>query len=365
MQKVSVSNVFKLSGAYIAYLIGSGFATGQEVMQFFASFGIYGIFAAIVSALLFCFLGSTLMMKGHDLQLEQPGHIFKYYCGNILGTIIEYFTILFLFSIVVITIAGTGAVVAQQFHLPNLVGILGMGFIAMITVILGLRKLVDIIGTVGPVIVVLTIGICLVVFLQNIGKIPSLNNMPHLAEQVRPTHSWWQSGALFFCYNILAGTIFFTQLGRQSTSKREAGLTAFVGASGLMLTVVFMILAMLAHAHHVFHLQVPVLYLGKTISPIVAVIFSVCILLGIYSTTAPMFWLVKNEFLKFIPKSFNYTLTVALGIIFILCGMLPFDKLVSTVYPFTGYVGALVVIAIFLRTLWNSVVPSRSSSENG
>lgn len=70
MQKVSVSNVFKLSGAYIAYLIGSGFATGQEVMQFFASFGIYGIFAAIVSALLFCFLGSTLMIKAMIYNLN-------------------------------------------------------------------------------------------------------------------------------------------------------------------------------------------------------------------------------------------------------------------------------------------------------
>lgn len=33
----SWKNVIKLSGAYIAYLIGSGFATGQEVMQYFAS----------------------------------------------------------------------------------------------------------------------------------------------------------------------------------------------------------------------------------------------------------------------------------------------------------------------------------------
>ena len=80
------------------------------------------------------------MMKGFDLQLKQPGRIFKYYCGNILGTMIEYFTIIFIFSIVVIMIAGTGAVVAEQFHLPNLVGVLGMGIIAMITVILGLKN---------------------------------------------------------------------------------------------------------------------------------------------------------------------------------------------------------------------------------
>ena len=33
-QQIKLTNIIKLSGAYIAYLIGSGFATGQEVMQF-------------------------------------------------------------------------------------------------------------------------------------------------------------------------------------------------------------------------------------------------------------------------------------------------------------------------------------------
>ncbi len=31
---------FRLSGAYCAFLIGSGFATGQEILQFFAGYGL-------------------------------------------------------------------------------------------------------------------------------------------------------------------------------------------------------------------------------------------------------------------------------------------------------------------------------------
>lgn len=360
-QQIKLTNVIKLSGAYIAYLIGSGFATGQEVMQFFASFGIYGIFGALVSALLFCLLGSTLMMKGFDLQLKQPGRIFKYYCGNILGTLIEHFTIIFIFSIVVIMIAGTGAVVAEQFHLPNLVGVLGMGIVAMITVILGLQKLVDIIGTVGPIIVILTIGICLIVFFSNIGSLSNMLYLPESAKNLQPTTHWWQSGGLFFCYNILAGSIFFSQLGQQSNSRKEAGITGIVGGSVLMLTVIVMIIALLVHSDHVFELEVPVLYLGNTIAPFIAFIFSVCILLGIYSTTAPMYWLVKNEFMKIFPSKLSVPVTVVLGIIFIICGTLPFGELVSIIYPFVGYIGAIVVVIIFVRTLYNNFVNKRST----
>lgn len=352
-QQIKITNIIKLSGAYIAYLIGSGFATGQEVMQFFASFGVYGILGALVSAVLFCLLGSTLMMKGYDLQLKQPGRIFKYYCGNIVGTIIEYFTIVFIFSIVVIMIAGTGAVVAEQFHLPNLVGVLGMGVVAMLTVILGLNKLVDIIGTVGPIIVILTIGICLIVFFSNIGNLSNMLYLPESAKSLQPTNHWWQSGGLFFCYNILAGSIFFSQLGQQSNSKKEAGVTGIIGGAVLMLTVIVMIIALLVHSNHVFDLEVPVLYLGNTVAPFIALLFSVCILLGIYSTTAPMYWLVKNEFMKLVPSKLGVLVTVVLGIIFIICGTLPFGELVSIIYPFVGYVGAIVVVIIFVRTLYN------------
>ena len=33
--------VMKYAGAFIAWVIGSGFATGQEILQFFTSYGYY------------------------------------------------------------------------------------------------------------------------------------------------------------------------------------------------------------------------------------------------------------------------------------------------------------------------------------
>ena len=33
--KTSIKNVIKFAGAFVAFMIGSGFATGQEIMHFF------------------------------------------------------------------------------------------------------------------------------------------------------------------------------------------------------------------------------------------------------------------------------------------------------------------------------------------
>ena len=46
--KVSMANVVKFAGAYVACAIGSGFATGQEIMQFFTAQGIMSILGSII-----------------------------------------------------------------------------------------------------------------------------------------------------------------------------------------------------------------------------------------------------------------------------------------------------------------------------
>ena len=33
--------VIRIAGAYVAWVMGSGFATGQEILQFFTSYGYY------------------------------------------------------------------------------------------------------------------------------------------------------------------------------------------------------------------------------------------------------------------------------------------------------------------------------------
>ena len=161
-QQVSIWNIVKLAGAYIAFTIGSGFATGQEVLQFFTSYGPAGYIGALVSMFLFAAMGAALMVKGHELNLTVQTEIFRYYCGKYIGYILEFFTIICLFCVVSIMFAGSGAVAAEYFGVGAEIGKLGMAILCVVTVLLGLNGLVDIIGAIGPVITVFTILIGIV-----------------------------------------------------------------------------------------------------------------------------------------------------------------------------------------------------------
>ena len=46
--RVNKKVVFSIIGATIAFGIGSGFATGQEIMQYYASYGWWGLGTAVI-----------------------------------------------------------------------------------------------------------------------------------------------------------------------------------------------------------------------------------------------------------------------------------------------------------------------------
>ena len=91
MKEKSILDIMKLGGAYIAFCIGSGYATGQEIMQFFSAFGWKSIGAVIISMVLFVWLGATMMRDGRKLCFKTDTEVWRYYCGNVCCHVLNVF----------------------------------------------------------------------------------------------------------------------------------------------------------------------------------------------------------------------------------------------------------------------------------
>ncbi|MCP6429241.1 hypothetical protein NL523_28400, partial [Klebsiella pneumoniae] len=77
--KVSVWRVIIMGGALIGLLIGSGFTTGQEIMQYFVAFGTGGYAAIIMMFVLFVYVGISFVTVGAEQKFEEPKNIYQYY----------------------------------------------------------------------------------------------------------------------------------------------------------------------------------------------------------------------------------------------------------------------------------------------
>jgi len=357
--KGTIRNSIKLAGAFVAYMIGSGFGTGQEIIQFFTSYGIHGIAGIIISMVLFVLIGSILMGYGYDHRRNPNLNPLKHFTGEFFGSFLTNLIPIYLFLVVVIMLSGAGATMNQYFGTPHIIGTLIMASLVLITNYFGLQKIVDIISYLGQIIVIFTLLISIVAIInkpEGFSFIHSLEEVKDLSMVTSSKGTWWLAGILYVAYNIILGIPFITELGKSSKSKGEAIFGAVIGGVILMATALVLDLALLSHIDKTKGLTVPNLYLSDMISPFVSFMFSLILMGAIFTTASPMLWVSVHHFGGKEGTSRHRWTLVILTIFTLGAGQLPFDKLVGSIYPYTGYLGIIVMVLIISKTLFKKKI---------
>ena len=94
-EKVSWKRVLILAGAVIAFTIGSGFATGQEIIQYYTAYGVQSLLVILVFAVAFLYYNFNFAKAGAEQKFERGNDVYKYFCGKYVGTFCDYYSTLF------------------------------------------------------------------------------------------------------------------------------------------------------------------------------------------------------------------------------------------------------------------------------
>src|SRR5699024_7784115 len=153
----SIVRIFILAGAFVSYILGAGTATGQEILQFFVSFGYYGIGAIIIAAVLHMWFGAYAMDTGMRLKAADSKDVFVYFTGKYIGTFFYWISQFFMLIVFVVMISGAGATVSEHFNVGILPGRALMAILVLVTALLRLETIIKILGIAGPVIIMFAI----------------------------------------------------------------------------------------------------------------------------------------------------------------------------------------------------------------
>lgn len=352
---VSIRRVITIAGSFIALLIGSGFATGQEILQYYSSYGWSGFLGVLLTFVLMTYVGVELIATGYREKFENPNDIYAYYAGDLIGKFFDWFSVFFIFLSVIVMFAGAGATVVEQFNLPTWAGATGMATVVTLVAILGLGKIVDVIGNIGPVIVVLAVFVGVVSIFMNWGNIDvapeTMRALVDKGEVLTASNSWWMAAFSYVGFCLLWLAAFLSQVGANSNSEKEAKMGAFAGSAAFCLGVLVMAGGILLGIVHLGGTQIPALILAREIHPIFGTLFSITILLGIFTTAVPLLWTVVSKFAKEgTGKYRGLTITLA-AVAWLIAMFLQFDALVNVVYVLNGYVGFIMIIIMLYRTI--------------
>ncbi|MGE5588412.1 MAG: hypothetical protein ACM3ZO_09420, partial [Clostridia bacterium] len=82
-------STFGIAATYIGTVVGAGFASGQEVLQFFGHFGLGGIPAIGLSVVLFSLYGYLILELGRDLGAKSHLPVVRKAGGRVVGTAVD------------------------------------------------------------------------------------------------------------------------------------------------------------------------------------------------------------------------------------------------------------------------------------
>jgi len=340
----------EMAGAFIGVIVGAGFASGQEILQFFTSFGWWGIAGTAIATVLFAFLGMNLTTLGSRLKATSHKEVVYQICGKYLGAAVDFVITFFLFGVAVVMFAGAGSIFENQFGIPAMYGSLAMLVVTILTLMFNVQKIIGLISAITPFLMLLVVIIAgYSIFTTDL----TAAQMDHLAKQQNSGASnWILGGLLYVSYNIAAGASMLTVMGGLEKDEKVAKRGGILGGVGLGLLILLINVAIFTKINQVGGTDMPMLVLATKISPILGVLMSIALLGMIYNTAVGMLYAFTVRIVPAKSKHFNWAVW-GIGAVGFALSFVGFIQLVSAVYPAMGYLGFVLIFSIVVAWAMN------------
>lgn len=335
----------KIAAAYVGTVIGAGFASGQELLQFFACYGVWGLFGIFAAGWGFACLGSHVLEIGYQLGATGYYQILYQICGKRIGAVLDACTIVFLFGGLCIMLAGTGAVFQDFFDLPYFAGVAVIALLLLFTTTHGVGCIATANLLIMPLLVLATLGMGL----YSLWYHGSTEILQELQEIPQPPFSWhWLGSSMqYLSYNLVLGATMLAPLGRITAKKSVRRAGGWSGGILLGLLSLWITVLILTHYEQVSNSEVPMLALSNLQHPWNYLLYAGVLLGAMYTTAIASLYGTAEKLTQILKVSLTeaiaYLLPAAL-----LFSQFGFSRLISVLYPVFG----LLSCWFTLRLLW-------------
>ena len=340
------SEAIKIGSAYVGVVVGAGFSTGQEVLQFFTNYGTYSFLAILISGLMLTFFGRQITKVGSALDAESHETAIYYLFGEKFGKIVDYLLVFFLYAISVIMLAGAGSAFHESFGLPIWLGTLLMLLTVVMTLMMNFDKIVSTLGLITPFLI--TVVVIIAVYFAFKGDIPLTEVNNHIDASRQHSGLWWWDGLL---YGGLAFSVAFsmlTAIGGDASRKVIAGRGGVIGGLVLLVLLAMVNSGLLTEYDQIKDSAIPTLVLGRMIHPFISIALSIIMLIVIYNTIVGLMYSFAARFTTPYSKQYKILIIISMIVGYAL-SFVGFVDLVNKLYPAMGYIGLLLCIGILVK----------------
>lgn len=336
------SEAWQIAAVYIGTVIGAGFATGREIIEFFTRYGAAGTVGVAVSGFLFTWGGVRLMVMARRIGASSYDELNRYLFGKTVSPFVTLMMTAMIGGVTAVMIAGAGAVFEEQLGWTRQGGVALTLALALMVMLLGRKGLFGVNVFVVPMMVLFSVF----TFMKTVmaGELCR-------ADVVASDYSLKAvlSPFSYAAFNLAMAQAVLVPVAREASDEQIVKRGAVLG--GIVLTVLLLL-------NHIVLLSFP--YKGSYDIPMAEIVhtffsvlywFYVFVIYGeIFTSVIGGLFGLERQVRVWVPVRGKW-LVILLVVLFAAVSPFHYGELLSFIYPLFGYISLILLWLLWRRKL--------------
>ncbi|MEH7300539.1 YkvI family membrane protein [Neobacillus drentensis] len=333
---------FQIAAVYVGTVIGAGFATGKEIVEFFSRFGFFGFISILMSGYLFIALGSKLMRIAAQINAKSYQELNEYLFGKWPGRVINIFMLFMLLGVSAVMLAGAGAVFEEQLGLAKNLGVFLTITLSIIVMLIGTKGLFAVNSFVVPLMICFSL-ILMSYSIQMPNFLNQLLFIPHAEDG-------WKSVVAPFSYTALNLGLAQAVLVPIASEIKDDWTIKWGGILGGMALTLILIAShsTLIMLPNLELYEIPMAIIMKNLAPFLHGVFVLVIYGEIFTSVIGNVFGLDRQLKQYmaIPTMVSVS---SIFVVSYLISLVNYGTLLSYLYPLFGYICMTFFVLLWMK----------------
>lgn len=340
--KTNWGAAIQIAAVYVGTVVGAGFATGREIVEFFSRFGFIGLISMIMSGYILIFLGSKLMVLSARINAKSYEEFNEYLFGKTFGKIINLLLMIMLIGVSAVMLAGAGAVFEEQLGFSKLSGVLITIILSFIVMIVGIKALF----AVNTFVVPLMITFSIILMILSV-------RLPHFLDQllyIPYVEDGWKVVAAPFSYtafNLSLAQAVLVPVASEIKDERTIKMGGIIGGTALTLILISGHFTLIMLPDFTTY-EIPMAIIMKNLASGLFWIFILIIYGEIFTSIIGNVFGLEKQIKQYISIPKMVTVSGIFVVTYII-SLFEYSRLLSYLYPLFGYISIIFIVLLWMK----------------
>lgn len=330
---------FQVAAVYVGTVVGAGFATGREIVEFFTKYGVFGLAGILLVGFIFMYIGTKMLILSKRINAASYQDLMIFLFGKKIGRFINIFMLIILLGLTSIMLSGAGAIFKEQLGLSVRLGVIITILLTIAVMFFGIKGLFSVNIIVVPMLILFSTILAVQSF-----SIEALSVMP---DKTSATFKWILSAVSYAAFNLTMAAAVLVPLANEIQDEKVLKRGGILG--GVFLTAILISSHIaLSTLPNVMDYDIPMAEVMKTTFYAIYFIYIAVIYGEVFTSVIGNLYGLERQIASFLNIP-SMIIVCSILCVAAFISKFGYSSLISTLYPIFGYVCLGVLLLLMIK----------------